>query len=86
MNLSLCSNCSSSESCLYKNGHVVIECGEHISPETEHLKIQYPDVPDTESAENKLEHFKGLCGNCELRDDCQWKNDNIITFHCEHYQ
>lgn len=77
MTISLCSNCVYNHQCTLRNGHEVHTCDEHtVGTAKSHFKNFNEPV---------LEHFKGLCGNCELRDDCQWRNDEIITFHCEHY-
>lgn len=85
--LSLCSNCAYSPSCHFKNGKTVFECEEYSAEEEQYLyAASYPDLVRKENTGNRLSHFKGLCGNCELRDDCLWRNDDIITFHCEHYQ
>jgi hypothetical protein len=30
-------------------------------------------------------HFAGLCGNCELRNICLWRNESAVVFNCEHF-
>lgn len=77
MTATLCTNCYHKPECTLRNGRAVFSCEEHFSTFAE------PTFAITE--EPALKHFTGLCGNCELKDDCHWRNDDIITFHCEHY-
>ncbi|WP_417608148.1 hypothetical protein [Owenweeksia hongkongensis] len=77
LTLSLCTNCDYNTQCTLRNGHAVHTCDEHFASTVE-SQIKTFHEPE-------LKHFKGLCGNCELKDDCHWRNDDIITFHCEHY-
>lgn len=77
LTLSLCTNCDNNTHCSLRNGHDVHTCDEHFASMVEsQIKNFHEPV---------LKHFTGLCGNCELKDDCNWRNDDIITFHCEHY-
>lgn len=86
MTLSLCMNCDNAPGCTLRNGHPVMQCEQHqVSTWQQPAQRIALDLPHSGNA-NGLHHFQGLCGNCELSGDCNWKTPDIITFHCEHYQ
>lgn len=83
--LSLCANCENAPGCTLRNGHPVLFCEEH---QTERWKPIKNGISLNKRVINEpkvIEHFKGLCGNCELKDTCSWRNPGTVVFHCEHY-
>lgn len=86
MTLSLCVNCENAPGCTLRNGHPVMECEEHLVADKRLVKNGFDLNHTMSNVPVSFEHFKGLCGNCELKADCFWRNPEIITFHCEHYQ
>ncbi len=86
MTLSLCVNCENSAGCTLRNGHPVMQCEEHQVAESTLVRSGFELNHGIRDTPAHLEHFRGLCGNCELRMDCHWRNPETITFHCEHYQ
>ncbi len=85
LTLSLCMNCVNAPGCTLRNGHAVHECEEHQVAEFKSLN-GFELSERIYSAAIGIEHFSGLCGNCELKDHCMWRDPDTITFHCEHYQ
>ncbi len=85
MTLSLCANCVNTPKCTLKNGHPVLQCEEHSVAEWKPVKNELALNKQIKNEPIAIEHFKGLCGTCELKDSCGWRNPNTVVFHCEHY-
>lgn len=85
MTLSLCVNCENAPGCTLRNGHPVLLCEEHQVAEWKPVQNGFELNQSISNKPVSLEHFKGLCGNCELKDSCTWRNPKTVIFHCEHY-
>jgi len=85
MTLSLCSNCENAPSCTLRNEHPVVYCEEYQIARWKPTKNGML-IDKTIAREPKvIDHFKGLCGDCKLKDNCGWKNPDTVVSHCEHY-
>lgn len=90
----LCSTCIHSLACVLRKNHAlpVLNCEEF----DDYIPLEVTEINTTESilpltpeksrvTENKLDHLKGLCSNCENRQTCTYKKPEGGIWHCEEY-
>ena len=91
--LGLCSTCVHVSACAFRiqAGQAVWQCNEfdshtdHAAPlgDDRERPDEKPDVPD---ASEPLQTVKGLCVNCEERDNCLRPRSPEGVWHCEEYR
>ncbi|MCX7732060.1 MAG: hypothetical protein N2248_02725 [candidate division WOR-3 bacterium] len=84
----LCITCNHAAGCVFRkrNKKPVLFCEEFDSSvptvEEQIVEESYPTVEEM----REWDEFKGLCVNCENRNDCMIRNRDIGVWHCEEYR
>lgn len=86
----LCTTCNRAKGCSYLRnpGQPVLFCEEFDSftpPVIEEVAAE-DNRPPTIQEMNDWEKYKGLCVNCDSREDCTIRNQEIGVWHCEEYR
>ena len=50
-----------------------------------YFDFKVPEVEELNEIENELT-YTGLCVNCDNREECKLRNDEIVIWHCEEYE
>lgn len=85
----LCTTCNRVRNCSYirNPGQPVLFCEEfdcYTPPviEEQPAEVQAPTAEDMK----QWDEYKGLCVNCDSRENCAIRNSEIGVWHCEEYQ
>lgn len=90
----LCLTCNNAMDCVYrqKRGAPSIYCemfDDHssLAPSNDTTGINVSSiVADTAASTAVVEHYKGLCQNCDNRVTCAHSNTHEGIWHCEEYR
>lgn len=85
----LCTTCNHAKGCAFRRDPTrpVVYCDEfdsYVAPEVEEQATRSESAP-TAADLNEWDQYKGLCVNCENRQDCAIRNKEIGVWHCEEY-
>ncbi len=85
----LCSTCNHARNCGYirNTEQPVLFCEEfgcYVPPVAEELPVEV-EAPTLQELED-WDKYKGLCVNCENREDCAIRNPETGVWHCEEYR
>ena len=82
---SICYTCNKTSSCIYlRNATSIINHCEEF--ETEPCKKNIGETNHFhEVPENDYDNYTGICKNCENRNNCMYRNNESVVWHCEEY-
>lgn len=81
----ICTSCEEDDACTYPRNEKkpVIHCEEFKNPEPKPTR-KCPQPPC--SSKEPDNNFKGLCKNCENREDCKLPKPEGGIWHCQEYR
>ncbi len=86
----LCSNCSNVYDCVFlrNTSKVVFQCEEYIEVRVEKPRKSLNVLEKCSSLKDSCdsEKYKGLCINCEHRENCGLSSTEGGVWHCEEYR
>lgn len=85
--MGLCMTCIHAQGCAFRRdvAQAVLECDEFDIGQTAPAKFDITLGAPAAIKDDELSKFKGLCVNCDVRQDCKLSKPEEGVWHCEEY-